>query len=159
MGRRKLALVAVGAVVALAALAGPVAAHVDTPTGNEGCTPGFWKNNLVAWESTAPNVYLPSTVIGTVFTSAHAPFASMTFLEALGINGGPMEGKLLRQSVAALLGTVHFDVAFPIGNETQLITMVNAALASNSAGTMEDLKDTLDGWNNLGCPLSANVDY
>lgn len=156
--RRRFALVGIGAMLAFGVLAGSVAAHVDTPTGNQGCTPGFWKNNLLPWESTVPNVYPTTTVVGSVFTNAHAPFASMTFLEALQIEGGPMEGKLLRQAVAALLNTVHFDVAFPIGSEGVLIGMVNTALAGDK-DAMEALKDQLDTWNNLGCPLSANVDY
>jgi hypothetical protein len=156
---RRLALVSVAAVLAFAAFSVSATAHIDTPTGNQGCTPGFWKNNLLAWESTAPNVYLTTTLVGSVFTSAPAPYASMTLLQALQIEGGPMAGKLLRQAVAALLNTSHFDVAYPLGSEATLIAMVNAALTSGSSTTMEALKDQLDLWNNLGCPLSANVDY
>jgi hypothetical protein len=157
--RRRIALVGIGAVLALGTLAGSAGAHVPTPIGEQGCTPGFWKSNLLAWESTAPNVYLPTTLVGSVFTSAHAPFASMTFLQVLQYGGNSMEGKLLKQAVAGLLSTVHFDVAYPIGTESVLIAMVNAALATNNASVMEALKDQLDDWNNLGCPLSANVDY
>jgi hypothetical protein len=155
--RRRLALVGIGAMLVFGVLAGSVAAHVDTPTGNQGCTPGFWKNNLLAWESTSPNVYPTDTLVGSVFTGAHSPYAGMTFLEILQGGDNAMEAKLLRQAVAALLNTVHFDVAFPIGSEGVLIGMVNTALAGDE-DAMEALKDQLDTWNNLGCPLSANVD-
>jgi len=154
----KVAAIVVGALLPVAVAATPAAAHVPTPTGKQGCTPGFWKNNLLAWESTAPNVYSPSTRLGSVFRNVPRHLANATFLDALRFKGnlGP-EARLLRQAVAALLGTVHFDVAFPIGDEGQLIGMVNAALAGVT--NPEVVKDQLDRWNNLGCPLSAKVDY
>ena len=138
---------------------GVASAHNPTPTGRQGCTPGFWKNNVVAWESTAPNVYSPDETLGSVFTGVSPSLANKTLLEALNFQGnlGP-EARLLRAAVAALLNTVHFDVAYPLGTEGELIAQVNAALASGGSA-LETLKNTLDSWNNLGCPLSANVDY
>jgi hypothetical protein len=150
----------IGLVVLLALVSAVAAsAHVPTPDGNEGCTPGFWKNNLIAWESTSPNVYSPNTTLESVFNVPDSlGLDNTTFLEALNFQGniGP-EGRLLRQAVAALLGTVHFDVAYPIGDEAVLIAMVNNALSGQTS--VEGLKDQLDRWNNLGCPLSANIDY
>ncbi len=53
--------------VIAAALAGSLA--VATPAsatniGQEGCTPGYWKNHTENWEE-----YSPSTSLGTVFSS------------------------------------------------------------------------------------------
>lgn len=148
------------AVVGAVSLLGPAAfAHDPTPTGNEGCTPGFWKNNLVAWESTWPNVYLPTDTLGSRFSNVPAELAGKTFLEALNFKGneGP-EARLLRQAVAALLNTVHFDVEYQYGFEWDFIPLVNDALAG-SAEDQEALKDQLASYNERGCPLSANVDY
>src|SRR5919109_4005268 len=36
-----------------------------TPPGNEGCTPGFWKNHVDAWEG-----FSPDQTVGEVFTDA-----------------------------------------------------------------------------------------
>ncbi len=157
--RPKVLIVALATTLTLALAAGPASAHVPTPVGKQGCTPGFWKNNLLPWESTAPNVYSPSTKLGSVFANVPANLREATFLQALGFPGtaGPA-ARLLRAGVAGLLSTVHFDVAYPIGVETQLINRVSAALAGTAA-QQEALKNELDRYNNLGCPLSANRDY
>ncbi len=82
-----------------------------------------------------------------------------TFEEALAFRAsvGPA-GRLLRHALAGSLSTIHFDVAYPIGAERVLIGQVNTALAGTPAD-MEALKNQLDTWNNLGCPLSAKVDH
>jgi hypothetical protein len=157
--KRKLSALGVGIVLAMALVVGPASSHVPTPTGNQGCTPGFWKNNTKAWESTAPNVYPKNTRLESAFNNVPDHLDNKTFLEALKFQGnvGP-EGRLLRHAVAALLNTVHFDVAYQIGDESILKSMVNAALAGSKAD-MEALSSQLDRWNNAGCPLSAKIDY
>lgn len=156
---QRLIVLAVCTVLTGALAAGPASAHVPTPVGNQGCTPGFWKNNVIAWESTAPNAYASSTTLESVFDNVPAALDDKTFLQALSFEGNVgREGRLLRHAVAGLINTVHFDVAYAIGVENQLIRMVNTALAG-SAAQQEALKDQLDRWNNGGCPLSAKVDY
>jgi hypothetical protein len=60
---------------------------------------------------------------------------------------------LLRAAVAALLNSAHPDVDYPL-TTAQVITVVNAALASNSRVVMLNLANRLDADNNFGCPLN-----
>ncbi len=54
--------------------------------------------------------------------------------EALAFQGSVSPaGRLLRQAVAGLLSTIHFDVADPIGEERHLIRQVKTALAGTPA--------------------------
>ena len=61
---------------------------------------------------------------------------------------------LLRAAVAAVLNAMHGDVDYTIKLQ-QVITDVNAALASGNRNTMTKLATTLDKYNNKNCPLSA----
>jgi hypothetical protein len=127
---------------------------------NEGCTPGFWKNNIGRWEEYSPNWTLGSVfVVPTGFSS----LADDTLLDALSYGGGPtLQGKaklLLKQAVASILNAAHEGVGYPYRrfvNPFAIVPTVNAALASGSRTTMEALKNTLDRANNLGCPLRAD---
>ena len=127
---------------------------------DEGCTPGFWKNNTGAWQE-----YSPSDKIGDVFTvpSFFNQLADDTLLEALSYDGGPfpvdMAELLLKQAVAAILNASSEDVGYPFRRfdaPLGIIPSVNSALASGDRDTMGDLKDVLDEANNLGCPLQAD---
>jgi hypothetical protein len=78
-----------------------------------------------------------------------------TLLEALNFGGKGQCGKqqtLLRAAVAALLNAAHPNVDYPL-NEAQIISLVNAALATSSTQDDRELAATLDGYNNLGAPL------
>jgi hypothetical protein len=138
------------------AVAGPVQA---TNTGNEGCTPGYWKNHMSNWEE-----YSPSTVVGGVFdfsasSSAVAAYADTTFAEALRLKGGSgLDGAtqiLLRAAVAATLNAAHEGLGYPLRREGAdgIFAMVDEALASGDRQTMLELASYLDSLNNLGCPL------
>ncbi len=124
----------------------------------EGCTPGYWKNHLDSWAATG---YAPSQSLSSVFTfPASGPVADLktdTLLQALDYQGGSgLEGGariLLRAAVAALLNSADPTVDYPL-TTSQVISQVNAALASGSRSTMLTLAATLDGYNNLGCPLN-----
>lgn len=126
------------------------------PPGDEGCTPGYWKNHTDSWTATG---YSPSQTIGSVFSGASAfpSLASQTLLQGLQGGGGPgtLGGAkiLLRAAVAALLNASHPDVAYP-HTVNSVIDDVNAALASNNRNTMLSLATALDRDNNLGCPLN-----
>jgi hypothetical protein len=114
-----------------------------TPRGEEGCTPGFWKNHPEAY----PAPYSPTTTLGSVFTGLSPEYASLTFDQALNLGGGGLNA-LLRQAVAALLNASSPDVDYPL-TEAEVIAMTNHAIAS---GDYESVKDLFDEANNLTSP-------
>jgi hypothetical protein len=125
--------------------------------GNEGCTPGFWKNHTDLWEE-----YDPTDTLGElfVFPSELSGFAGITLEAALDGGGGKgLEGGatiLMRAAVAAYLNAAHEGVGYPLRrfvdtvNGPALQTQINTALASLDRDTMLDLASHLDGLNNLG---------
>jgi len=129
--------------------------YCDEPEGDEGCTPGYWKNHPVAWEDTG---FSPAQTVESVFSEAAAyeDIAASTLMEALRFHGGNgVEGGariLLRAAVASVLNASHPDVDHPdsVGN---IVEDVNGALASGDRDEMLVLASWLDDANNLGCPL------
>jgi hypothetical protein len=138
-----------------AAVSGPApAANI----GNEGCTPGYWKNHTSNWEE-----YRTNSLLGNNFVipDSLASFRTQTFLQALQGGGGPgLTGAaqiLFRASVAAYLNAAHEGVGYPYRRFMEpgfLEQQINAALASEDRQTMLDLAAFLDEANNLGCPLN-----
>lgn len=123
-----------------------------TPPGEEGCTPGFWKNHPEAWVG-----FLPTQTLGSVFDAALlGDLADVTLLDALSFGGGSTlteaQQILLRQAVAALLNAAHPDVDFSL-TTAEVIAAVNAALASGDRETILDLAEDLAAANEAGCPL------
>ena len=124
--------------------------------GDQGCTPGFWKNHPELWHT-----YSPGQTVDSVFAVplALSDLGDDTLLQALAYGGGPgaLGGakNLLRQAVAALLNAADPDVAYPM-TEADIISQVNDALASLDKDTMNELKNTLDENNNLGCGIDAH---
>jgi hypothetical protein len=118
--------------------------------GNEGCTPGYWKNHTSAWD-----FYAPSTTLGSVFSNT-GTLASRTFQQALSFGGGSSitaaKQILLRAAVAALLNSVDDVVDYSLSGQ-QVINRVNAALATNNRSRILNLANNLDTRNNAGCPL------
>ncbi len=128
-------------------------------TGEEGCTPGYWKNQTECWEC-----YTIDTLIGEVFDVPGAPseiagFANDTLLEALRYGGGKgLIGKtrnLLRHAVAALHNGCDPDVAYPM-SESGVIDAVNAALATEDPSEIQTLHGTFEMYNEYGCPQDAH---
>ena len=125
--------------------------------GNQGCTPGYWKNHTSNWEE-----YTPSQKLKTVFTfpSRLSSFGEKTMLQGLqGGGGSGIDGAatiLLRASTAAFLNAAHEGVGYPMrrfDDPGRLRQRINAALASLNRDTMLKLATELDKANNLGCPL------
>jgi hypothetical protein len=142
--------VAVGAVAfgLVAATSAPA-----TKISNNGCTPGFWKNNPGQWDG-----YSPSQKVKTVFSAAPAPDRNDTLMEALQGGGGATH-ILLRASVAAFLNAEHEGVGYPFrryANPGFLHVHIQGALRSGDRERMLDLAEVLDDANNLGCPLKAD---
>lgn len=127
--------------------------------GDEGCTPGKWKNwtglgrQANIWP---PTGYSQGQSLDSVFTGVDASLGGTSLLDALSFGGGPgvIGGQkiLLRAAVAALLNASHPGITYPL-TPAEVIAQVNAALASGDRSTMLDLASELDGFNNLGCPI------
>jgi len=131
-----------------------------TGVGNEGCTPGYWKNHTDSWQEASPDQLVSDKYAAAADTSLSAT----TLLQALAGGGGPgVEGAeriLARAAVAAYLNAAHDDVGYPwrrnargLDGRPPLVRTVNAAFASQDRATMLDLASRLDRDNNLGCPL------
>ena len=156
MGFKKyVAAAAVSAIAAGTMLAGPASA---TNIGNEGCTPGYWKNHTSNWEEyTVASKLANNFDLGSFATK----YQSTTFLQALSLKGGTsLDGAfqiLMRASTAAYLNAAHEGVGYPLRRFAEPGTMqarINAALASGDRQAMLSLATELDGYNNLGCPLN-----
>ncbi len=126
------------------------------PSGNQGCTPGYWKNHADSWPATGHST---AASVQSVFASAAAypAIGGASLIEALGFKGGSgVEGgarNLLRAAVAGLLDASHPGVDYPRA-PAALIADVDAALAGGDRDTMLALASAIDRDNNLGCPLN-----
>lgn len=130
-----------------------------TPPGDEGCTPGFWKNldkHLDEWTGLTPGQSVES-----VFDVPDSlGIDSKTLIQVLGppasgaINGSGPNGsyQLLRHAIAALLNANSPDVDYPFDPDS-IVADTNAALATQDADTIEDQKDEFADANEAGCPL------
>lgn len=120
----------------------------------EGCTPGAWKNRLLAIGAWVPTGLSPDQSVGSLFATAPASLAGATLLEALEFDGGnefvDKVALLIHHAVAAALNAGHPDIDYPF-TQAEVIAMTDAAIASGHAGTVLDLKDTFDAANNEGC--------
>lgn len=119
------------------------------PPGDQGCTPGYWKNHTTKWVG-----YTTGETVGSVFTGA-SPYDGDTLLAALSLQGGSgVDGAkqiLIRAAVSALLNSSA--VGYPL-TTSQVISMTDTALASGDRATILTLASQLDADNNLGCPLN-----
>lgn len=153
----------IGIAMTAAILVGGAAVPATAVTfGNEGCTPGFWKNHTDVWEE-----YTPTTKLGYVWVipDVLGSFRQDTFLQALGYGGGPgLTGAartLFRASVAAYLNAANEGLGYPLRrftltvNGPSLKSQIEAALASQDRATMLALATYLDGLNNLGAEFCA----
>ncbi len=116
------------------------------PPADEGCSPGFFKNNTGAW----PAAYQPGNGFDFIFgTDVFAP--DLTLLEALGLGGGGVNA-LARHGTAALLSAARYpDVDYAL-SKGQVIIKVKWGMANDPDGVAAELA----ALNTLGCPLSAS---
>jgi hypothetical protein len=126
------------------------------PPGGEGCTPGYWKakSHLDSWAGTA---YTTGQTVGSVFAnSALYGLNGYTLLQGLSFQGGSTVAQaaeiLLRASIAAVLNASHPDVDYAM-SAADIVSDVNAALASGDRATILNLAVTLDFENNRGCTI------
>jgi hypothetical protein len=124
---------------------------------NQGCTPGFWKQDFHFgfWVG-----FSPTEKVSAVFTGVDSALSGETLLDALQGGGGPglvgAETILLRAAVAALLNSSNTTVHFPF-TTSAIISAVNAAIATGDRDVILALATILDNANNGvgGCPLSG----
>jgi hypothetical protein len=132
---------------------------IDPGCAAEGCTAGFWKTNAQKRNANAwPAPFEPDTKVTDVFDvpDCVAELRAATFLRALGFAGGPSlkaaaQG-LVRSAVTAVLDAASDCVQYPacFGD---VVTQVDAALASCNRGAMREVTAALEELNHLGCPL------
>jgi len=129
--------------------------------GDQGCTPGFWKGNADNWEANAWPVS-PGTLVSSVFTipgCVNSSYGNLTLLEALSLKGGSgVNGAaqiLLRIGTGAYLNALSDCVEYA-QSAADVVSDVNAALASCNRSTILGLAATLDFQNNAGCPLDQH---
>ena len=128
--------------------------------GNEGCTPGYWKQaqHFGNW---APNVPTGTgaTRFFDVFSVCNENNESckyqglpknMTLLEALNRGGGGFNA-LARHAAAAYLNASSPNVAYSIKKTDLIVGVVNAFKTGNPA-----FKDVLEKANEKGCPLGRS---
>ena len=120
---------------------GPTPTSTPAPVF-EGCGHGFWKKPSRVWSG-----FSRDQTVGSVFAGLPGDIASLTLSNALKQGGGGLNA-LMRQAVAGLLNAENPDIDYPL-TTAQVIAMVNDAVASGDAA-IESLKDTLEGFNNLG---------
>ena len=141
----------------------------------QGCSPGYWKNHTDEWPH-----YSTSNMVRDVFYAANEypdSISHATLLQALDFTGGSGKAEdkneetkdgneeaknksdpegsartLLRAAVAAILNAKHHGVCYPL-YWLDIKSRVNSKLHSHDPGQMDALKNELDGYNNLGCPL------
>jgi len=115
-----------------------------------GCTPGFWKNCTGQWPIST------STMLGSVYNISSCVsacgYGNISLMQALSLKGGSgvcgASQILLRAAASAYLNSLK--LTYPI-KTADLVSQVNAALASCDRNTMLTLAGTLDADNNLGC--------
>jgi hypothetical protein len=120
------------------------AATVQYDNGDDGCTPGYWKNHTSSWSG-----YSPNDLFNTVFGVDYNP--TLTLLGATQLDGGGFAA-LARHASAALLNAAHDDVNYGMP-ESEVIALVQEAFGTNDP---EPTKDLFDELNNAGCSIDAH---
>ena len=115
---------------------------VGTPPGDEGLTPGYWKNHLDDWGATGLS---PADDFDTTFgVDLFDP--DITLDDAVNMKGNAINS-LVRHATAALLNATHPDVDYPL-TAAEVIAIVQAALSPG--GDVKAAKNILAGFNELG---------
>jgi hypothetical protein len=121
-----------------------------TIAGDQGCSPGYWKNHSVSW----PAGFAPSDKFVRVFGVDPSVLTQpeITLIQALQASGGGAN-TLLRHGTAALLNAAHQDVFYPL-SEGRVIAWVRNALDPGNPDRISVLASELADYNALGCPLN-----
>jgi hypothetical protein len=148
--------------IACSIVAGAVGSAGAVATGDDGCTPGYWKNHTENWQEFKPGQTLASAFAASGVTVDLGKYANTTLLQALRLKGGSGEDGstqiLLRATTAALLNAAY-DA--PEGEEFfgyplrrgEILQRASTALAGDRQDQI-DLAAELDDLNNSDCPLN-----
>ncbi len=120
------------------------------PPGDEGCTPGYWKQprHFDSWVATG---FAPGDSFEVVF--GRDVFAGdPTLAQALALRGGGLNA-LGRHAVAALLNAAHPDVDYAL-TSAEVIAKFQAAVDSADPGQIQATKNEFADANEAGCPLN-----
>lgn len=134
--------------------------------GDEGCTPGFWKNNADKHGASAwCDDFSPSMRISDVFVlddflvirgNGRSTIEDPTLLEALGANGGGVNA-MIRHGVAAMLNACSDCVDYAIADSTQVILAIEDTLNEEpGALTVDELHETFAEYNEAGCSVDQD---
>ncbi len=115
--------------------------------GGEGCTPGFWKNNLAPW---GPTGFSPGDSFETIF-GRDAFTGDPSLLEVMNLRGGGVN-RLSAHAVAALLNASHPDIDYDL-TPAEVIADWQAAFDAGG-GAINAQKDIFVGFNELGCDVN-----
>ncbi len=117
--------------------------------GGEGCTPGFWKNNLDAWGPTTFNtgdLFEDETIFDRdAFNNPDDP----SLLEVMNFRGGGLN-RLSAHAVAALLNASHPDIDYDL-SVSEVIAAWQSAFDDGSRSAMNAQKNIFVGFNESGC--------
>ncbi|HEX9855471.1 MAG TPA: hypothetical protein VGC47_09165 [Acidimicrobiia bacterium] len=158
--RLRAVLVTLFAVIGMSVIAIPASADV---TGEEGCTPGYWKNHTDNWleDEEGNRSYETDDLFSDIFGVDHG---DVTLLEALDGGGGSgiagAQEILARAATAALLNSAHEGLGYPLRRDSAtaagpaIFDAVQYVWDSGSRRKILKLARFLDELNNLGCPLN-----
>jgi hypothetical protein len=116
--------------------------------GDEGCTPGYWKNHLDMWEVLKPDSGFNETFDVTPEISGFTD--AFTLLDAINKGGGGVN-KLARHGVAGALSASSSGVRYPF-SYGEVLNLVQSGLAGDEPDG-EPEATWLAGANELGCSL------
>ncbi len=142
--------------------------------GNEGCTPGFWKNHPDCW----CDAYIGNPLAADIFEALGDPnyidrggsgkkdkwdVDTDTLMDALKYGGGRgLEGavrNMLRHATAALLNECNDNVNYPSWMGELVIDLVNGALESEDIDMIQEIHGVLAGFNEDNpCPINAHCE-
>lgn len=135
--------------------------------GDQGCSPGYWKNHTDGTDPDYPYTatrYEPGDSVVTVFLVTNATTIGLinafdtdgdgvlSLVEAMNVNGGAGLELLLRHGTAGLLSAAHSAVFYPY-SEAVLRQMISEAYNSGDVSVMAALAIELADYSRLGCPI------
>lgn len=136
----------------------------DPGGGDEGCTPGYWKNHNGFWSFKSlryVDVFFGGLgYLGggdpALLAEIQAVIGDLTLDDALSVRGNRFKYEaLLRHSAAAMLSASHPEVDYPLSPQDVVASVRNAwrAWLDGDFNAVDGTKNELDNFNNLGCDL------
>jgi len=153
------------AVVTVSGTASVTVTNTYVTFGDEGCTPGFWKNNADKHNSSAwCSAYGKNDLFEATFGididylrgKGQNKNYNPTLLDALGANGGGINA-LARHATAALLNACSPCVNYVTNEPQDIIDAVQDAIDEGEEA-IQDLHHDFAYFNESGCPVNQHGD-